>query len=59
MKEFIEIDFISITQPLGTFYIGNIDWFHLINISPCSINELSPGHLAVGNTFTNKILSRI
>jgi DGQHR domain-containing protein len=40
MNEFIEIDFIQIEQPIGKFYIGNIDWQDLIMICEADIRKI-------------------
>jgi hypothetical protein len=37
---FIELDFIKIEQPIGAFYIGNIDWNDLIKISEADIRKI-------------------
>ena len=40
MDQFIEIEYIKIEQPIGKFYIGNIDWDKLIKISEADIRKI-------------------
>ena len=40
MSEFIEIDFIQVEQPLGSFYIGNMNWNDLMKISEADIRKI-------------------
>jgi DGQHR domain-containing protein len=49
MDQFIEIDFITVTQPIGSFYIGCIDWRKLIEISEADIREIKKEDKTEGN----------
>jgi DGQHR domain-containing protein len=40
MDNFIYIEFIKIAQPIGTFYIGNIDWTDLVKIAEADIRKI-------------------
>ncbi len=49
MDQYIEIDFISVKQPIGVFYIGCIDWRELIQISEADIREIKKEDQTEGN----------
>jgi len=40
MSNYIEIDFLKLDQPIGTFYIGTINWIDLIKIANADIRKI-------------------
>jgi len=38
--QYLELDYIEIQQPLGTFYIGRIQWYDLLKIADADIRQI-------------------